>query len=412
MDNESDHNINKLNARKFKNNKFSKNSSFLHLNRWLNFPKNRKYIRYRFLTFIFGTIDMNTGSNFYIEQLKEIYFNKKTSFFLCFEHLVLADPLLSIWVTDEPEIVFKIFKETCEEILRDIFQKKNGKCVIFIRLYGLPIFESIRNLKKKNSNCLVKIRGYVTSKTHIFPTVAFFKLFCLKCFETQDELFSTGDSKNLRIKNCFNCKSLGPFRIKWDKLVTNEFQKISIREECANHSFYCFPYSIEIILTGDLMGCVDYGDKIEVTGIFKYSVVPSSNSIIKCPSFFNLIEGNFIQKVESLENFSKILPFEIRKLEKLVEERKLLSSLLHSFIPSIFENYFIKLLIVLTFCSYNPSSVKGKNSGRDCINMLIFGDFCTGKSTVLKAIYDFFPQSRFFTGHGTSINGLESGRMR
>ena len=80
--------------------------------KWLNFSKNKRHVKYRFLVFIFGVVDKNSCSNFYLEQLKEIYFQKKTSFYISFEHLVISDPLLSIWITDEPEIIFKIFKET------------------------------------------------------------------------------------------------------------------------------------------------------------------------------------------------------------------------------------------------------------------------------------------------------------
>ena len=376
------------------------------LSHWLRYPRNRNYVKYRFLIFIFTIFNKNSGSNFYMEQLKEIYLNKSKNFYICFEHLVISDPLLSIWVTDEPEEIFKIFKYTCEEILKDMFQQNDRKFNIWIKIYGLPICEPIRNLKKKKPNCLVKVRGYVTSKTHVFPTIAFFRLTCLKCFETQNSLFSTIDQKNKKIKSCFNCKSLGPFKIKWNKLITSQFQKISIREELKNDPYFSLPCSIEIILTGDLIDQVDYGDKMEITGILKYSILQNLNLGIKNPVFFPLIEGNFIQKIENLTTPLKISTLETQILENVINEQRLLTCLLYSAVPHIFQNYFLKLLILLAFCSTGRKCSSSNEINHESLNILLIGEHCSGKSTILKSILNFFPQTQLFSGQGTSIKGL------
>jgi len=375
--------------------------------KWLRLLKNKKYVRYRFLVFIFGVVDKNSGSNFYLEQLRDIYCQKKISFHIAFEHLVLSDPLLSIWLTDEPEIILKIFQYACEEIVSDIFQKPNRRLNIPVRFYGLPLCESMRNLKKKKPNCLVKIRGVVLSKTQIFPTIGFFYLTCLKCLETQETLFSTTDQKIKRIKNCFNCKSTGPFQTKWDRLISNKFQKISIQEGFKNNSFRWLPYSNEIILIGDLIDYANHGDNVEITGILKYSTATKSNHVSNHPTFLILIEANSIQKIREQENFFKISFFEVQILERVTTEQRLLSCLLLSFIPDIFDNYYLKLLILLTYCS--PSQKKKTNvKSNDTINMLILGDISVGKSKVLKLISDFFPYSQYLTGQGSTIKGLTS----
>ena len=95
----------------------------INLFRWLSFSKNKKHVKYRFLVFIFGVVDKNSYSNFYLDQLKDIYFHKKRSFYISFEHLVISDPILAVWIADEPEILFKIFKETCKEVLKNIFRR-------------------------------------------------------------------------------------------------------------------------------------------------------------------------------------------------------------------------------------------------------------------------------------------------
>jgi len=387
-----------------------KNKEIQNLFKWLKLHKNKKYIRYRFLVFIFGVVDKFSGLNFYLEQLKDIYCHKKYSFHISFEHLVISDPLLSIWLADEPETIFKIFQMACEEIVSDIFQKTNKQFNIPIRLYGLPVCESMRNLKKKKPNCLVKVRGVVLSITQIFPTIGFFYLTCLKCLETQETLFSTTDERIKRIRNCFNCRSTGPFQTKWNRLVTHKFQKISIREELKNNSFRWLPYSIEIILTGDLIDYVNHGDNVEITGILKYSATPKSNSALKHPTFFILIEANSIQKVKDQENFLKISISEVQILERVTSEQKLLSRLLLSFIPNIFKNYYLKLLILLTYCSSNKKNLNFDEHSHNILNMLIVGDNCTGKSKVLKSIINFFPYSQYFTGQGSSIKGLTGSR--
>jgi len=374
--------------------------------KWLNFSKNKRHVKYRFLVFIFGVVDKNSCSNFYLEQLKEIYFQKKTSFYISFEHLVISDPLLSIWITDEPEIIFKIFKETCEEVLENIFRKNNQKFVVPIRLHGLPSYESMRNLKNKRPNCLIKVKGYVISKTQIFPTIGFFHLTCLKCFEVQDVLFSTVDQKLKKIKNCFNCKSVGPFQTRWDKMITNNFQKISLREDFHKNSLRWIPYTLEIILTGDLIDYVEYGDLIEVIGILKYNILQKLTNTKIYPSFLIFVEGNCIQKINSLGNRLKISSFEIEIFENVTSEKKLLSYLLNSFIPDIFQNYFLKLSVLITFCSSGRKEPPLINKTRNSINMLLFGDHCTGKSKILKSVSNFLPNSHLLDGQGSSIKGL------
>ena len=124
------------------------------------------------------------------------------------------------------------------------------------------------------------------------------------------------------------------------------------------------------------------------------------------PLFFLLIEGNSIQKVNTFKNFSKISSLEIKLLEKVTNENRLLSCLLDSFIPHIFKNYSLKLSILLTVCSSGKKNLNFNEKIRNSINMLIIGNHCTGKSTILKSIFNFFPQSHFLTGYGSSIKGL------
>ena len=56
-------------------------------------------------------------------------------------------------------------------------------------------------------------------------------------------------------------------------MITNNFQKISLREDFHKNSLRWIPYTLEIILTGDLIDYVEYGDLIEVIGILKYNIL-------------------------------------------------------------------------------------------------------------------------------------------
>ena len=58
------------------------------LSHWLRYPRNRNYVKYRFLIFIFTIFNKNSGSNFYMEQLKEIYLNKSKNFYICSKNFV------------------------------------------------------------------------------------------------------------------------------------------------------------------------------------------------------------------------------------------------------------------------------------------------------------------------------------
>ena len=90
------------------------------LNKWLGYAYNSEIVKYRFLKFLFGIIDKK-GKNYYIKSIKNLYLTSAKSLIISFQHIVIKDPILAIWLTEEPEKMLKIFQETTKELIEDIF---------------------------------------------------------------------------------------------------------------------------------------------------------------------------------------------------------------------------------------------------------------------------------------------------
>jgi DNA replication licensing factor MCM2 len=382
-----------------------RNLSLNNLKKWLKLKNNRNFVKHRFLCFLFGTLDEKYGSNFYIEKLKKIFSFEKQNLIVSFLHLVISDPLLAIWLIDEPREILLIFQESCNDVFKNIYDSFfENQETIFVRVFELPVFDSIMSLKGNRVNSLVKIRGTVVSKTNIYPHLRFFKLFCLKCFELQKSVYTFKENKKILHASCFNCKGQGPFQISWSQSEYLNFQKISVQELDKFNAISYIPFSKEIILKNNLVDFVKLGDEIIVTGILTYNFDPNIECLSNSKLFSTIIEANYIEKPKGLtHNFL----FEIKEekiLNLVFKKKKILDYLLFSLVPSVYFYEEIKLPILFSLFGKQNLEIGSKFRIRNNINVLIIGDSGTGKSQILKGLENFLPKSILVTGSCSTKN--------
>jgi len=390
-----------------KNDKY-KSKNFENIKKWLSFSTNRDLIKHRFFCFLLSVFDEKLGSNFYLHKIYESFFFNKKFFLISFLHLVIIDPLLAIWIVDEPLLIFEIFEDSIREIFNDIFQKAFSlRYNVLIKILELPMLDTLKNLKNYKINALVKIRGIVVSKTNIYPFLKFFKLTCLKCFEHQKTIYSLKNKKNIDITNCFNCKGNGPFQINWTHYENYNFQKIFIQELSIFNSFVNILFAKEIILKNDLIDSVNLGEEIEITGVLKYNYSTITKNLFNSRLFSTNIEANNIEKKKSLFDLSFNSDEEMI-LYNIFKKKTILLNLLNSFLPSIFDQNNFKMPLLLCFFGGQTKKISSEFHARKNINILIIGDPATGKSNILKAIECYLPKSIFITGREINKKSLIS----
>lgn len=386
--------------------KNKKKKTFL-IVKWLKNFQNRDLIKHRFYCFLFGTNDEKFGSNFYVEKIKNYFFYNRKSLLISFLHIVVGDPLLAIWLIDEPTEMLNIFQESCSEISKDIFpdflQSKN---IMLVRITELPFQDSLKNCDSKKINQMLKVRGVVISKTEIYSDLTFYKLICLKCYEIQETIFSSRQNKKALFAICYSCKGNGPFQISWTSSNSFNFQKIFIQEIPHFSNQKGLGCKKEVILKGEFIDYVTLGEEITVTGILKFSYFEDHVSFYKNPNFTTNIEANFIEKIKN-PNFEGIFKFsEEIILKKIFFRGDILHKTIKAFIPSISRSDRIKLPLLLSLLSSPTKKSEEPYFVKSGLNILIIGDPSTGKTQLLKALQHLAPKSIYLTGYNCSSKGL------
>ncbi|AFP65626.1 minichromosome maintenance component complex 2-like protein (nucleomorph) [Chroomonas mesostigmatica CCMP1168] len=389
--------------------KSKKISNVINLKKWLNLYNNRNFVKHRFLCFLFGTLDEKYGSNFYIEKLKKIVSFEKKNLIISFLHLVIGDPLLAIWLIDEPQEILKIFQECCNDIIKDIFYPiSEAKGLFYVQIFELPIFDRLKNLRNKKMNSLVKIQGVVVSKTDVYPHLKFFKLFCLKCFELQKTIYALKENKKIMFTSCFSCKANGPFQISWSHVEYSNFQTVFIQKLNTFTQIEHFPLIKEIILRNNLIDFVNLGEEIIVTGILKYHYNSNTNHFLNSRLFSVIIEANYIEKPKSLTHNFLFDTKEEKILNLIFKKKQVLECLLSSLLPSVFYNKDLKLAILIGLFGKQSGKLGSDLSIRNNINILIMGDPSTGKSQILRGLEKLLQKSFLITNQRNAKNKFNS----
>ena len=101
--------------------------------------------------------------------------------------------------------------------------------VIHVRIEGLPIQDSLRDLRQTHLNALIKTSGVVTRRTTVMPQLSLVKYNCVKCGFVTGAYMQNGDQA-VTPGNCAECQSKGPFAVNQELTVYRNYQKITIQE--------------------------------------------------------------------------------------------------------------------------------------------------------------------------------------
>jgi len=288
----------------------------------------KRFIKQKFLKFFFNSTQTNLGQKIYIEEIINICSSQKKIFSISFQDLISSDPLLALWMIDEPEKILKICKKTCLEIISDVFPKMSNKLgKIAIQITEIPICDPIRKLNRKKIGCMVKTKGRVIFESNINPSFNLFKLVCLKCTQLQKTIFSASYNRKTIFTTCFNCNSTGPFRVSWYKVIHNSFQTIIVQEPLIDLNFESIYFTKEIILKNHLIDSVQIGQEIMVSGILKCNYLSRSKVSFVNPNFSTFIEANYIEKIPNKTEKFFFTKKEEEKIQVSIKKKNILFSL-------------------------------------------------------------------------------------
>ncbi|KAJ3064248.1 MCM DNA helicase complex subunit [Rhizoclosmatium hyalinum] len=365
----------------------------------------RQAIRREFSSFLTSFVD-DAGNSVYGEKIIAMCEANGESLEVSFEHLQATNANLAILLSNSPAEILKIFDMVAFEVVLTGFEYYDSiKPEIHVRITDIPTSDSLRDLRQSDLNTLVRVQGVVTRRTGVFPQLKLVKYNCMKCGHIMGP-FTQDAVMEIKINNCEDCQSRGPFAVNAEETVYRNYQKITLQECPGSVTAGRLPRNKEVILLWDLVDKVRPGEEIEITGIYRNSFDMNLNSKQGFPVFATVIEANHISKKEDVFASFKLTEDDHKKIRQLSRDDRIVQRIIKSIAPSIYGHDDIKTAIALAMFGGVPKNPQGKHKLRGDINVLLLGDPGTAKSQFLKYVEKTARRAVFTTGQGASAVGL------
>jgi len=360
---------------------------------------------------LFRTFTDEKGDRVYVQRVTEMCRANKQSLEVTFRHMTVAgqeseEEQLAIWLTDCPHQMLPLFHECAAAFTFELFPQYDeihGNN-IFVRVYGLPIHDKLRDIRQSHLDQLVETSGVVTRRTGVFPQLQMVVYDCVKCAYKNGPFVQT--DQEVKPMSCSNCQSKGPFSVNIQETVYRNYQKITLQESPGTVPAGRLPRSKEIILLNDLIDIARPGETIDVVGVYTHTYDMALNMKNGFPVFSTIIEANHISKRGDQFAMYKLTDEDRQEIHKLASKEDIADRIVASIAPSIYGHDTIKMFLALAMFGGQEKIVKGTHRLRGDINVLLLGDPGTAKSQFLKYTESVAQRAVFTTGKGASAVGL------
>ncbi len=381
----------------------------LHL--WIKEPRTVRWIRRNFRKFLLYFRDEKDKHLVYEQRIQEMCHSNKQSLEITYNHLMQTIPTLAIWVADEPGSILPYLNAVAFEISKTYYKNyENIHSEIYVKIKDLPLLDSLRKLRQRHLNILIKFKGVITRRSAVFSQLKEIYYYCNKCGDKRGPIYQN-NNQEIKLGTCRGCQSKGPFMIDQESTIYRNYQKITVQECPGDVPPGRVPRHKDVILLGDNIDVARPGDEVEITGIYTNRYDYALNVKHGFPIFSTVIEANYVKRVSEIETFeiSEEEKKEIRNLSKLPNIGQLI---IQSIAPSIYGHHHIKTALALAMFAGESKDIGGKHRIRGDINVLLLGDPGTAKSQFLKYVEKTFQRSVYTTGKGASAVGLTASVLK
>ncbi|TPX64282.1 hypothetical protein SpCBS45565_g06016 [Spizellomyces sp. 'palustris'] len=375
------------------------------LNEWVVMEGPRQTIKREFHHFLTSFVNEN-GESVYGERIKAMCEANGESLEVSYLHLAETKANLAFYVANAPVEVLKIFDVVALEVVLSGFEEYDQiKSEIHVRITDLPVCETLRDLRQSHLNTLVRVTGVVTRRTGVFPQLKYVKYDCVKCGAVIGPYYQDANTE-IRVGNCPNCQSKGPFNVNSVETVYRNYQRMTLQETPGSVPAGRLPRHKDIICLWDLVDYARPGEEVEITGIYRNNFDVSLNSRNGFPVFATVIEANHISKKEDAFASFRLTEDDQKSIRALSKDPRILTRIIKSIAPSIYGHEDIKTALALAMFGGVFKNPQGKHRLRGDINVLLLGDPGTAKSQFLKYAEKTAHRAVYTTGQGASAVGL------
>ena len=323
-------------------------------------------------------------------------------------HLSRFAPSLAIWLADVPRPMLELFDAVAKEAVSARYTDWYND--VHVRVSGLPIPDTLRDLRQAHLGVLVRVRGVVTRRQGVLPQMSVVRWECSKCHEVTAPVQHTGGDEP-RMGSCPNCQS--PTLVVSQELTTfRNFQRMTLQESPGSVPAGRVPRSKEVILRDDLVDCARPGEEVDVTGVYTHLRDDTLNARNGFPVFATVIEANYVERLSDKAAHMVITEQDRAAFEELAKDPAIVRRVVRSIAPSIYGNERAKLAVALAMFGGREKNVNGKHRMRGDINVLLLGDPGVAKSQILKYVEHTAPRCVYTTGKGASAVGLTAAVLK
>ncbi|KAK9728500.1 MCM DNA helicase complex subunit [Basidiobolus ranarum] len=372
---------------------------------WVLNPEVTKAIKREFNHFLLTYVD-DHGNSVYGERIRRLGEINAQSLEVSYTHLADSKPLLAYYLANSPSQMLTILNQVAWETVLKMYPYYDRiYSEVHVRIADLPSICSLRDLRQTHLNTLVRVFGVVSRRTSVFPQLKYVKYDCLKCGNVLGPFYQDAQNE-IKVGNCNNCGSKGPFNVNAEQTVYRNYQKITLQETPGTVPAGRLPRHREVVLLFDLIDNVKPGEEIEVTGIYKNNFDSSLNTLNGFPVFATILEANSINKRSDEFATFRLTEDDLKEIRNLAKDEKIGRRIMKSIAPSIYGHDDIKACLALSLFGGCAKDYNNKHRIRGDINVLMLGDPGTAKSQFLKYVEQTAHRAVFTTGQGASAVGL------
>ncbi|MCU4925840.1 ATP-binding protein [Halobacteria archaeon AArc-dxtr1] len=309
-----------------------------------------------------------------IKQLAQRYPNEQRSLWIDWQDLYRYDPDLADDVLAQPEQLQRYAEEALR--LYDLpIDVSLGQAHVRVRNLAETESPEIRDIRARDMNSLVQVRGIVRKATDVRPKIEEAAFECQLCGTLTRVPQSSGDFQEPH--ECQGCERQGPFRVNFDQSEFVDAQKLRIQESPEGLRGGETPQALDVHVEDDITGEVTPGDHVSAVGVLRLE--QQGNQQEKSPIFDFYMEGMAVDVDEEQFEDMDITGEDKEEIVRLSSQEDIYERMVDSIAPSIYGYDEEKLAMMLQLFSGVTKQLPDGSRIRGDLHMLLIGDPGTGK---------------------------------
>jgi replicative DNA helicase Mcm len=349
------------------------------------------------------------GNLKYRGRISEIISEGGRSLLTDFDDILSTSDEVATMLRNEPDVVLPAFNDAAYETLKpeSPVYAESIRRELVVRVRGLPTIP-IRSVSTKFLNKLISLTGMVVRTSELKPLAVEAAFRC----ENGDLTREPQNGPHLvKPQRCPICQSPNLELVDKESRFV-DYQMLRFQELPEELPPGQLPQSYDISITGDIVGKIAPGDRVNVTGTVRSEPEYSSTGRRRLRTFALSIEGNYAQSLGKEPETLKISKEDEDMIKKIASQENAYERLIRSVAPAI-HGYETQKEAILLLAAGAPQRVLQDGTAiRGDINVLFVGDPGTAKSELLKYAARIAPRGLYTSGRGTTAAGLTAAVVR